>query len=204
MWWPGAVMSNFFPLDPPHDETGGFPTTEQMPWWRPPEDELPVFLAVGERMAVTPRVAVVLTGARVFRNGVEFRLERHFRRGDLTQREWQLEQWGFHGPLGPGDPGRLRYGVALGDGEKVLLDGPGGAFPFDEPPARSLAQSDGSGSGSEDYYRSYDGLWLWPLPPEGPLEVVLEWQEQGIPETRAVLDGGRLRELAAGVTRIWD
>lgn len=28
--------------------------------------------------------------------------------------------------------------------------------------------------------------------------------DEGIPETRAVLDGGRLRELAAEVTSIWD
>jgi hypothetical protein len=177
---------------------------EQQPWWRPPEDELPAYVPLAERIAVTPRVSVVLLGARVFREGVEFRVDRRYRRGELAARDWQLAQWDFHGPMARRDPGRLRYGLALGDGSKVLLDEPGPGFGTDRPPAYSLRQVDGSGSGSEHFYRTEDGLWLWPLPPEGPLELVAEWPTQGIPETRVVLDGGALRELAAKVTRLWE
>jgi len=205
MWCPVLVMVSFFPPDPPADDIhDGTPSPEPEAWWRPPEDELPVFLPLGERLAVTPSLAVVLVGARVYSQGVEFRVERRFRRNGLPERDWQLAQWAFHGPIGPGEPGRLRYGVALGDGDKVLLDGPFNASPFGEPPARSLTQTDGNGSGSDRFYRSEDGLWLWPLPPEGPLEFVMEWTAQGVPESRVVLDGGRLRELAAGVTRFWE
>lgn len=197
-------MASFFPPDPPSDDVGDVPAFEPTPWWRPPEDEVPVLVPLAERIAVTPQLAVLLVCARVYSDGVEFRVERRFRRGDLSERDWQLAQWGFHGPLGMGDPGRLRYGVGLGDGRKVLMDGPGAGSPFGDPPDGSLTQSDGSGSGSERFYRTEDGLWLWPLPPEGPLELVMEWPAQDIPESRVVLDGGRLREAAAGAIRLWD
>jgi hypothetical protein len=197
-------MASFFPPDPYGDDGQGFSTPPMDPWWRPPEDELPVLVPLAERIAVTPQVALVLTSARVFREGVEFRVDRRHRRGDLSERDWQLAQWDFHGPWARRETGRLRYGVALGDGSKALLDEPGPGFGLERPTGYSLRQSDSSGSGSEAFYLTNDGLWLWPLPPEGPLELVAEWPAQGIPETRVVLDGGALRAVAAGVTRVWD
>ena len=47
------------------------------------------------------------------------------------------------------------------------------------------------------------GWWLSPLPPEGPLRVVVRCAELGIPETSAELDGTAIRRAAAGVVVLW-
>jgi hypothetical protein len=39
-------------------------------------------------------------------------------------------------------------------------------------------------------------LWMHPLPPDGPVDLVCEWPTFGIPESLCVLDGGELRAAA--------
>ncbi|MDQ1121658.1 hypothetical protein [Microbacterium trichothecenolyticum] len=45
--------------------------------------------------------------------------------------------------------------------------------------------------------------WLRPLPPEGPLELVVQRPAFGIGESRMILDGRRLRALAASARTLW-
>ena len=191
----------FFPPDPPADDDSVF-EPPQDPRWSPPQSELPRLFPISETLAVTDGAAIIVTCARVFRNGVEFVIERRMRRGSLTPREWQVAQWGLHGMYGPADPDRLRYGVALGNGEHVLLEHP----PLGEDPAESrhtLAMTGGGGGGSGDYVRFEDGLWLCPLPPAGPLEIVAQWPAQGMDESRVVLDSAPLLDLATSVRSLW-
>jgi len=61
----------------------------------------------------------------------------------------------------------------------------------------------GGGTGGGESSTMHDGLWLWPLPPEGPLELVLQWPAFGIGESRVIVDGGQLRALAASVKPLW-
>lgn len=182
---------------------------EQPPWWGPPEDDLPVLLPASEVLAVTEHVAIVLVGAFVHREGVELRVERRLRRLGLSHRDWQdlAARFAEHGPLGEAsEPAeRLRYGVVLGEGERVLDGSPfvPGGDPWVRPTGHSLARTGGSGGGSEHRYSFSDGLWLWPLPPDGPIELVLQWPALGVAETRAVLDGSSIRGLAARSTALW-
>jgi hypothetical protein len=191
----------FFPPDPPHDDDDPavHPTD---PWWKPSDDELPALLPIGEVIVSTDAAALILTLARVYRNGVELVIDRRIRRGAMSAREWHQMQWALHGQYGPDDPGRLRYGVALGDGQHLVLDRPSATY-GETPEHHFLSQTGGSGGGGEDFYRFDDGLWLWPLPPEGPLEVVAQWPAMGVPESRVVLDSALLLEKAAQARQLW-
>ncbi len=194
---------DFFPPDPPDDEVE-VPELEQDPRWNPPVDEVPALVPIGEALAVTDTVAIVVSHARVFRNGVDIVIDRRTRRGDRTRREWEVFQWSSHGsPIGP-EPDRLRYGMALGDGQHLLLDRPGWAPGEDDTEGHSLFPTSSGGSGGPDFSMHLDGMWLYPLPPEGPLEIVTQWPAEGIPESRVVLDGGALRARAADSRKVWE
>jgi hypothetical protein len=192
---------DFFAQDPPqNDEPPVSPEPE--PWRSPPEDELPILVAVSEVLAVGDLVAIVVVGVRVFSTGVEILIERRARRGNRSEREWQLAQQEFHGFVERGNPGRLRYGVALGDGQRLVADD---RFlePVEPDGGHRLTPTGGGGNGSDRVYTAEDRYWLWPLPPAGPLEIVAQWPAQGLPESRVVLDGTALREVAARVGTLW-
>lgn len=188
-------------MDEPEDVE---PQPEPQPWWQPPQSELPRLFPIGEMLGSSATAAIILTEARVYSAGVEFLIERRIRRGTLTDREWEQAQWSLHGGYhGRNDPDRLRYGLALGDGQHLVLDQAGTMFTEERPAAHTLSPTNGSGSGSERFYRYEDGLWLWPLPPSGPIEVVAQWPAQGIGESRVLLDSAPLLELARHVRAIW-
>ncbi len=201
---------SFFPPDPEIPEPEESETSRQ-PRWQAPEDELPVLLPVSETLAATEHLALGLIGVAVYSDGVEFRLEGRLRRNGLSASEWNELCADFIGHSlmgGPTHPeGRLRFGLVLGDGEKVLADG----FPFSPDPdaagdsaKHSLYRNNGGAGGSSHRYSSTERLWLWPLPPEGPIEFVLQWPALEIGETRVVLDGSAMRELSGRVARFWD
>ncbi|WP_158865827.1 hypothetical protein [Leifsonia sp. AG29] len=190
---------NFFPPDPPEDETENAdqPPT---PWRKPSDDEVPAIYPTGETIALTDTVALVLSFARVYSNGVEFVIDRRIRRGGASRADWRQMQARIHNHFGP-DPERLRFGVVLGDGQQLIADHPG--MLGESPEASSLTYSGGGGGGSDDIWRFEDDLWLWPLPPEGPLEFVVQWPAFGVPESRVVLDSAPLRECASSARPVW-
>lgn len=207
VWLPGAM--SFFPPDPEYPEPEETDSC-QPPWWAAPEDELPALFPVSEVLAKTDHVAILLVGAYVHRVGVELRIERRLRRNGLPAREWNelcatfMEHW----PMGSGaDPqGRLRFGVVLGDGERVLADDSpfrGGGDPSVEPQGHILIRKHGGGGGGGSTYTATDGLWLWPAPPTGTLELVMQWPALGFDERRTILDATRLVSLISRVQSIW-
>lgn len=199
----------FFPPDPEAPEPVESEPTRQ-PWWQAPEDELPVLLPVSETLAANEHLALGLFGVAVYSDGVEFRLEGRLRRNGMPAREWSELCADFIGHSAMGAPvdaaGRLRFGLVLGDGEKVLAEG----FPFfagiddsEDPKVHTLSRINGGGGGGDRSYSSTDRLWLWPLPPEGPIEFVMQWPALGVEERRVLLDGSAMRELATRVQRFW-
>jgi hypothetical protein len=59
----------------------------------------------------------------------------------------------------------------------------------------------GSGSGNE---LSVDQeWWLSPLPPDGPIAVVVRCARLGLEETRTEFDGSLIRRAAADVVELW-
>lgn len=184
--------------------------SEQPRWFGPSDDELPAFFPVSETVASTEHTAIALTMVAVYRDGLEFRLERRLRRRGLTRDEWGeltavfMEHHPWGGPRGSAD--RLRYGLVLGDGEQVLADrwgfgGPGAEG--DQPNGHMLQRREGGGGGGGRSFTGSDALWLWPLPPAGPIELVLQWPSLGIGEERILLDGTALIALADRARSFW-
>ena len=46
-------------------------------------------------------------------------------------------------------------------------------------------------------------MWLWGLPPPGPLTFTCQWPAEQIPPSQAELDAGLLLEAAARATTLW-
>jgi hypothetical protein len=197
---------DFFPADPPSDDELAFaPEPERTPWLEPPADELPASFAVSEVIGRGDDVVVALASARVFSDGVELLIERHLRRGSRDHRQWRAAQTEFsgHGSGGASGDDRLRWGMALDDGKRIFEDRSFGAPVTDPSDGHTLRVIRGGGGGGSSKYLMRESLWLWPLPPEGPLELVVQWPAFGIGESRVIVDGGQLRALAAAVKPLW-
>ncbi|WP_217185019.1 hypothetical protein [Streptomyces sp. AC495_CC817] len=199
---------SFFPPDPDLPPEPEEVESSSPPWWGAPDDELPALLPVAEILARTEHVALALVGVAVHRSGVEFRLTGRLRRRGLPAREWNDLCAAFvgHHPHGPIDDARdrLRYGVELSDGERVFAD----HFfavpdPSQEPGGHVLSRRGGSSGGGSRTYTSDDQLWLWPLPPAGPIDLVMQWPALGIGERRVRLDGAAMLALVDRVGSFW-
>jgi hypothetical protein len=46
-------------------------------------------------------------------------------------------------------------------------------------------------------------VWVYGLPPPGPLAFVVEWPARGIAETRAEIDAGLVLEAASRAVPAW-
>jgi hypothetical protein len=99
-------------------------------------------------------------------------------------------------------PDLLRFGVEFADGGRATsLDlyvlsphDPAGA---PKPPV--LWPCGGGGGGG----RWGHDVWVWPLPPAGPLTFACEWPALGIPFSRAVIDAGRIHDAACRAHLLW-
>ncbi|MFL6141196.1 MAG: hypothetical protein ACJ72N_04885 [Labedaea sp.] len=94
-----------------------------------------------------------------------------------------------------------RLGVLFADGRRVISNSRAAPMPGSERGDERPILSQRGGSGGQFY--QHMAFHLWPLPPDGPLTLVLDWSEQGIAETRTELDGTELRAKAADAMEIW-
>jgi hypothetical protein len=175
------------------------------PWFQPPQDELPVLLPIGGLLARTPGTVIVVSHLEVHSTGVVIRADVMVRRLDESDRDWSwVMHGGFHRQQDEGDG--LHWGVVLADGSTTTL---GSSFPGtrrwdEEPDGWTLTYAGGGGGGGgEDRYDQRHGLWLWPLPPAGSIEVVAEWRERGIEESRVTLDGAAVLDAVPRVHPLW-
>jgi hypothetical protein len=90
-------------------------------------------------------------------------------------------------------------GVEFPDGGKAtILDDPRMA-PEQEPPGPLFFVHKGGGSpGMWNWV-----MWMWPLPPAGPFNLVAEWPVHGIELTRTEVDGSQLVEAAGRALELW-
>src|SRR5262249_44534885 len=101
-------------------------------------------------------------------------------------------------PIHP-KPDSLRFGLQYADGRKATTMG----RRFEKTPVEktSLVLSPGGGGGSE---RSFDMfMWVWPLPPAGPVAFVCEWGAESIPLTRHEIDAKQILEAAERSEALW-
>ncbi len=89
------------------------------------------------------------------------------------------------------DPELLRIGVQFADGAKATNTG--GFYHDQEPPAGPVMHSGGGGGGGSSWRQH---MWVWPLPPPGPVAFVCEWPTVKIPLSRAELDAQTILDAA--------
>lgn len=106
-------------------------------------------------------------------------------------------------------PGGLRWGLETADGRRVttLDESPWAAgIPDDADhdtwaPDHPVLEPVGRPSGSADSWARE--IWLWPLPPAGPIRLVCEWIDRGIAETVVHVDAAAFREAATRAEPLW-
>ena len=83
-------------------------------------------------------------------------------------------------------PEQLRFGVQFSDGRKATSVAVG--HWGEGSPSEPVLMPNGGNGGLRSWDISY---WLWPLPPPGPLEFVVEWPIANIPNSnrgRRIID----------------
>jgi hypothetical protein len=100
-----------------------------------------------------------------------------------------------------GPMGMVRFGVRFADGR---IGGRGGVFdvPRDDQgiPIQPVVRPSGGGGGSGGWKF---GAWVFPLPPDGPVEIFVALPPPATGETSATVDGSAIRAAAEGARVIW-
>ncbi|MFI8215883.1 ankyrin repeat domain-containing protein [Streptomyces sp. NPDC085932] len=191
---PAAERAVLVRLAPPAEDTGRY---------APPVDWFaPVLLSQLEVLGTGPHTKVVLTGWSVWPQAATLHLA-VFRRAR-------------HDNAAGGRQSGLRVGLLFSDGRRVTsLDGTVdrrveftgaqgelrvgstpqavGLIPLDpglQPTRRSLFKTDVD-------------LYLAELPPAGEAQLVVEWPDEGIAETRAPVDAAALHAASARAVEVW-
>jgi len=166
----------------------GSPEPEFKPWTGPPAGWIGGYVPWRADLAQNDRVQVQFCEVVAYPSGVEFTIL--IRRPPRSAR---------------GSPGRdedhraTAFGAGGSDIKLVYVDGRSAsladqptAVPADHRPSRPVLRIlKGDGSRGEIRYR----CWLWPLPPRGPLAVVLTWPSEGL-QDKAQFDAGELNSAA--------
>jgi hypothetical protein len=154
------------------------PSDYRMPAWaRGPEGMVPGVVPVALLLARTDTHAVLVDGLLAYPTGFDF---------DLAVRRPE-HRWGDD----------LRLEVRFADGRSADNDPRRRPRPIgDQPPDPPLLYQSTSGP---------DGghVWLWGLPPPGPLTFVCQWPAKQIPPSEAVLDAGLVLAAAARAQTLW-
>jgi hypothetical protein len=177
-------------------------------WQGPPVDMLGCPVPVHRFLARTDHAVIALQHVTAFREGAVLALHLAVRRGSLDDAAWQ-------GLLGSradtehhlgADGDELKLGVSYPGGSRATTVGnalDGWAHPGDRPEPPLLVEVGGESSSGNQFYESGRRLWLWPLPPPGPFELVVEWQSAGVATTSTTLDGAVIASAGERALPYW-
>jgi len=193
-----------FPEPPPPAER---PPAPPRPTWMRPVAALPAAMAENAVIVREERLAIAVGGLSVYPNGFDFSI--HVRsRGDGDQidphgsrrrRDYVLNT----GRRDSGDPAQnLRVGVLFADGRRAAShQSRRHLMPDHDAEPDEVVMLQGHGGGGD---RSWDmSYWIHPLPPEGPVTIVVSWLAHGIAEARHDLDGAAILAAAEKAIQLW-
>jgi hypothetical protein len=186
-------VSFFEPLPPPPEPS----EREWAPpaWDRPSEGTLPATLAVDAVLGQEENALVAIPSIDVFPNG--------FRINGLIlfnpHRGQEIRTFFQRPPMG-----MVRIGVRFADGRaggQDLRRGPHD-LPKDEEgfPTQPFVGFGGGGGGPGGWRF---GAWVFPLPPEGPLQIYVALPPPSNNEYNTVVDGSAVRAAAERARIVW-
>ena len=129
--------------------------------------------------------------------------------GGVYPRGLALELLALLDPEGPdvealhhhrGSSGELRFGMLWPDGRRAETLSPW-QHPMEDAGRDGFHLHPEGGHGGGLTWRS--DLWLWPLPPPGPVTVYLRWDARDVPETATWLDLTSVVEAADQAEELW-
>lgn len=190
-------MSFFEPLPPPPQEPAQPPERQWFPpaWDRPSEGTLPATLSLDAVLQQDDGIVVAVPHVDVFPNGFRINLlmllDPH-RSADLRA-------------LHRGPTMMPRVGVRFADGRvggRSAMPGMHHNLPKDElgVPTQPYVGFAGGGGGGSGWTLS---IWVYPLPPDGPLEIFVALPSPATQESSTVLDGSAVRAAAQRARVIW-
>jgi len=187
---------SFFEPPPPPPEV---PEHRQPEWVGPPENVLPASFPLALTLARTDDIGIAAQGGLAYPNGFAFRISLLRSKPVDSRAGDPFHQW-HRARRGEMTDDALRFGVQFSDGAKATLFDAHRWFGSEEKPTGPVLMQRGGTGGT----RAWDfGFWVWPLPPEGPLAFVVEWPSEGIPLSRAEIDGTIVRAAAADAQLLW-
>ena len=195
-------MSEFFEPPPAPDEPSEL--KPRPPWLNAPEGTLPGIVALELVLARNDRAAVCVTHAAAYSTGFGVELVTITLAGNLNPNMFGPISFRRLQALHAGEgvpPELLRFGIEFADGSKAtntasLFPGP----PGDEPPPGPVLRPRGGRGGGASWHQQ---IWVWPLPPPGPLAFVCEWPAAGVPLTRHEIDAQLILDAAGRAQEIF-
>ncbi len=204
-------MDDFFETPARRIEPQRPERVEPPPWVQPPRDVIAVLVPDRRTLVKTDRLTILLTHIDAFPTGASLRLRIMARWSpDMSEDEW-AQLWD---KIFEGRPGRssddlaefLRIGVLFADGRKATnlehVDHPP-TWTGRAPQAPSLVEHGTGSSGGDRFFAQGRHLWLWPLPPPEPFDLVIEWPAFDLPVTRTSMDGASIVAAARGAEPAW-
>jgi hypothetical protein len=190
-------MSFFEPLPP---EAPRAEHTWRPPLWdRPSEGTLPAVVPVNQIVVRTAEVVVEIELVRVYPNGFTVGL---MALGDPRSDEGITSTlMGFGGGRG-GDPGFPRLGVRFADGRTAGREIHDRAVARDDRgmPTEPLVRMASGGGGSSGMRTEF---WIHPLPPPGPVDIIVGLPALDDLEQTVTVDGDRIIDAAQRAQVIW-
>jgi hypothetical protein len=179
------------------------PAEETPEWMSAPDGWIGAVLPVQEVIGLSDEAAICLGRLVAYPAGFEATLDAFTR-----SLSWgyafddAIAEW-YSGEQDRPPPQLLRYGIEFADGRKATNVGgmfggsvvamAAGTEPAPDP-AKDVRLVPGGGHGGGRHSRQE--LWVWPLPPPGPVAFVCEWPRYGTPESRVEVDATLIRESA--------
>ncbi len=170
-----------------------------------PDNEFPVAVGAAAMLASNADAAVGVTHLEAFSTGFQFDLAVRVRQAPPRLAGGGLFML-IDGHVHPGAQvsleDRLLLGVEYSDGRRASTvqdarrRGPNAVLSDEE----LVLVPEGGGGGDVSVEQTY---WVAPLPPDGPVAILLAWPAFGMAESRTVLDGAAIRAAGSSSRVLW-
>jgi hypothetical protein len=143
---------------------------------------------------------IALTDFAAFPSGVAFTMQAVFRPGSLAPapQNNDLPAPGFTSDMGSMLSLFGALQVVLADGDKAVRNPK--AVVGEQPDSPVLMGRGGSKTGDE----WHQSMWLWPVPPPGPVTFTLSSARHGVTDATVTMDATELIAASKRAEKLWD